>query len=152
MNCKSVQSRLSSYIDGEVKGDESLAIRDHLSGCLVCREEHDGLRNLMTLMRSLNAPEPPTDLSERIIANCRASDPRKKVASFRLPVWGYLGAAAFSMVATFMVLQMVGRSNAPSADSLGKRDITFEVQRDRLNFGSDPMSGAPLISTSYSGR
>ncbi len=152
MNCKSVLSRLSSYIDGEVKGDESLAIRDHLSACPDCREEHDGLRNLMSLMRSLNAPEPPADLSERIIANCRATDSRKKVSPFRLPAWGYFGAAAVSMIATFMVLQMVGRSNAPSPSNIGKRDISFEVQRDRLNFGSDPMSGAPLISTSYSGR
>ena len=152
MNCKSVQTRLSSYVDGEARGDESLAVREHLSSCPECQAEYEGVRQLKVLMRSLSAPEPPTDLGERIIANCRAAESRKKAIMVRIPAWGYVGVAAASIVATFFVLQVVGSKSGPTPTSFSKRDLSFELQRDRLNFGSDPMNGAPLISTSYAGR
>ena len=109
MNCKSVQSRLSSYVDGEVFGHESLAIRDHISSCCDCAEEHRCVRNLKALMRSLNVPEPPSDLGERIIANCKAAEIRRSPRLWRVPAWGYVGVAAASMVLTLIVLRTVTR-------------------------------------------
>ncbi len=153
MNCKAVQSRLSSYVDAEVFGDESLAIRDHISGCCECAEEHRSVRQLKSLMRSLNAPEPPSDLGERILANCRAAEVRRSPRLWRIPTWGYVGVATASMVLTLVVLRtLTARGQVTMGQGDAKRNLSFEVQQDRLNWGSDPTNGAPIISTSYTGR
>lgn len=49
---------LSAYIDGELTGQEMLGLRDHLSRCRECRDEHYSLKTMKYLLSSLPEKEP----------------------------------------------------------------------------------------------
>jgi len=128
MNCKSVQSRLSAYLDRELGGDELLQIRAHMSVCRECRCEADGLRTLKSLLGGIQCPEPPEDLAQRLTANMlrqRYDEPRRTV---RVSALMFAGVTACSMLATLLVLnygvarhsgesttQKIGASSSPMA-------------------------------------
>jgi len=58
VNCRRVRSLLSAYIDYELTGHEMLALRDHLSHCRECRDEHYSLKTMKYLLSALPEKEP----------------------------------------------------------------------------------------------
>jgi len=121
MNCKSVQNRLSAYLDRELGGDELLQIRAHISSCRECRNEVDGLRALKSLLGGVSCPEPPEGLSERLTASMmkmRIEEPRK---SFRVSALMFASVAACSMLATLLFLNygFSRHLNAPNSRMSG---------------------------------
>lgn len=158
MNCKSVQNRLSAYIDRELTGTEMLSVRAHLSVCEMCRIEEDGLRRLKQVLLASPAPEPPADLADRLTAAILSD--RKEVRErvpFRVPAFAFAGVAACSMAATFLVISMVQPRESKSPTATARRHsptgLAFDVQRDQAQMiGSDPTSGVPIISASTYGR
>lgn len=58
VNCRNVRTMLSAYIDGELTGHEMLAMRDHISRCRECRDEHYSLKTMKYLLSSLPEKEP----------------------------------------------------------------------------------------------
>lgn len=76
--------------------------REHLEGCLACRE---GVAESLELARLLAEPLPlpPADLTERIMARIHQPAPRKagRPAAQERLVWVALGAAAASLFPFF---------------------------------------------------
>lgn len=64
MLCSRVQNLLSAYCDRELSGAEMLPIQRHLSGCPICRQEHESLLQVKRLLGALPGAEPvrPLDL------------------------------------------------------------------------------------------
>ncbi|MGQ9632265.1 MAG: anti-sigma factor family protein [bacterium] len=58
MNCRKVQSKLSQYIDGELRGNEIEAVGEHLRTCPSCGEELRKLEILRESFLSLGVEEP----------------------------------------------------------------------------------------------
>jgi hypothetical protein len=70
MKCNTVQSKLAGYLDDAVTGaslvEERVHIREHLEGCVYCREELQRYRKLSVLLSRVPRNLPPADLAVRI--------------------------------------------------------------------------------------
>lgn len=153
MNCKSVQSRLSAYLDREMNGDELLQVRRHLSNCPDCREEEESLRTLRRLLAEAPIPEPPADLADRLTARVLAERVEvRRRSQFKLGFATFAGVAACSMLGTFLLIGSL-RSTSDADPSIAAKqeaaqeDLRFEVQRDQAYAaGFDAIGGAPVFS------
>jgi len=68
MNCQKVQSLISAYLDGELGGQEMLAIRHHLVGCRDCSDEYESLLAIKRTFGRMSPKRPADDLALRIIS------------------------------------------------------------------------------------
>lgn len=66
MNCQKVQSLISAYLDGELAGQEMLAIRHHLTDCTECAEEYESLLAIKRTFGKMRPMRPVDDLAARI--------------------------------------------------------------------------------------
>lgn len=70
MKCKTVRTRLATYLDDAitqaVRAEERVQIREHLEGCVHCRAELEGYRRLAVLLSHTPKFAPPSDLAVRI--------------------------------------------------------------------------------------
>ncbi len=56
---------ISAYLDGELSGEEAQALREHISSCSSCREEHSSLRATKSfLARAPRRAMPPELVSQ----------------------------------------------------------------------------------------
>ncbi len=150
MNCNSVQTRLSAYLDRELSGSELLELRAHLADCRECRTEETELRNLKLMLGGLEPPAPSHDLADRlccaVLQEARKSETRW---SWRKPVLTFATVAAASMLVTFFIFSLRAPNSTPPAG----QDITIDVARhEAYDVAGDPM-GAPVVSVAnYGGR
>jgi predicted anti-sigma-YlaC factor YlaD len=153
MNCKTAQDLMSAYLDRELVGRELADMRAHLGSCQACTEEYEAMSSLKHLLGGLQVPEPTPDFEQRLVASVIRSRPDELRTPERLPVrrynlFAFAGIAACSMALTMSFLSASGRPD-PVAAPVKDKNIAFEVQRDQIYAtGSDPMSGAPVISAS----
>ncbi|RYG39478.1 hypothetical protein EON81_00880 [bacterium] len=152
MNCKRVQSQLGAFLDREMTGTETLAIREHLNACESCRTEADDLARLKTMMGALPDPEPAADFEERLLRAVRAERPVERVAAPRWkPIVGFLGVAAASMAVTLTILSS-SQSKPIVSSGPQKDDIEFQVARDEAFNISDPSRGMTYFSVEHASR
>jgi len=156
MNCKSVRTQLSAYLDRELPGSEMLEMRAHLSDCRSCQEEFEALRSLKLLIANSPSPEPPADLADRLCASVLAEyrpDSRKFTSrpSFRVSLMTFAGVAACSTALTYALLNgvhSVAVKPEQQSVALTNPDLAFDVQRDQVYAaGFDATSGFPVMST-----
>jgi anti-sigma factor RsiW len=157
MNCKTVQNRLSSYLDRELPAEDLMEVRAHLHDCAQCQEEERALRTLKSLLSGARTPEPPADLAERLTAAVMAErEPVVSRRGFRLSTFSFASVAVCSMALTFVVLSAVRPSEvAPSASVTSKPNgsLALEIQRDMaFTSGTDATMGSPLISVANGGH
>jgi len=145
MNCKSVQNRLSAYLDRELGGDELLQMRSHLSLCRDCRTEAEGLRSLKALLGGVRCPEPPPDLAERLTANMlrqRYEEPKRTI---KVSALMFAGVTACSMLATLLVYGIARNSTENNVRGMGQESNVLTI--DDQFFGNT----APVISAANYG-
>jgi hypothetical protein len=76
MNCSEIHELLSGYLDGELSGDVTAKIREHLAGCDTCVDELDGFKRLSQLasgLRTLSPSDGMWDELERKLADTSAA-------------------------------------------------------------------------------
>src|SRR3954469_5618179 len=72
--------KLSAVVDGELDHDSRDKVLSHLVGCDTCRLEVDAQRRLRARMAALEAPEPSTDLMQRLMGvSSFSTAPREEV-------------------------------------------------------------------------
>jgi anti-sigma factor RsiW len=142
MNCNSVQTRLSAYLDRELSGNELLELRGHLAQCPECRAEEVALRDLKMMLGGLEAPEPSEDLCDRLCCAVMQEARKEQTRwSWRRPIITFASVAAVSMLASFFVFSL--RSTPPVAV---KKDVTMDVAANQAyDVAADPY-GAPVVS------
>ena len=152
MNCKSVQSRLSAYIDRELTGHELLSIRDHLRDCTDCRIEENAVREFKCLLGGLTEIEPPAGFADRLCASVIRSAPAPQPAfSWRRSFFTFGAVAACSMAVTFYVISP--KPVAPVVQAPVKDNVKYDVMQDQAySIGYDATSGTPVSSVSNYGR
>lgn len=150
MNCKTVQTRLSSYLDRELPANDMMEIRAHLHECADCQDEERALRSLKSILSGARAPEPPADLAERLTAAVMAErEPVVSRRGFKLSAFSFAGVAVCSMAMTFVVLSSLRPVEASaSAPSKSKPDgLALEIQRDMVySVGTDATEGSHIFS------
>jgi anti-sigma factor RsiW len=149
MNCKSVQAYLSAYLDGELCGHESMAVRDHLNRCAECEMEERQLRSLKHLLQGLPSYQPAPGFEDRLVANVRSAD-RRRQFGFRFD-WRLAGGFAMASVLVMVGVVMSDRrapAASPDPGSIARMDsISLDMTRDQLFIsGNDPLSGNRFAS------
>lgn len=78
---------ISAAVDGTLSETEAARLQSHLAQCADCRSLLRDMQDLHAALRSLPAPEPPADLTDRILANLAADNvtafPAKRAAPWR---------------------------------------------------------------------
>ena len=152
MNCKSVQSRLSAYLDRELTGQEQLSIRDHLRDCSECRSEESAIREFKCLLGGLSEIEPPADLADRLCASViRYAPAPQPMFNWRKSFLTFGAVAACSMAVTLYVTSP--KPVAPVVKAPVKDNVKYDVMQDQAySIGYDATSGTPVSSVSNYGR
>jgi len=154
MNCRCVQSKLSAYCDGELRGVESLQVRDHLRSCEVCMAELEALREATSHLQQLSqVPAPPLGAEERAVARIRSAS---GVEVRRFPQIA-LASLAFGAVLGVIVLSLFNSSLSSGSSSTATRErdaVEREIQRDQIAVGHlDSLDGSAFAHTaSFSER
>jgi len=78
MEHNDIRHRLSEYIDGSVTGEEWTAIEAHLKTCLQCSSALEELRKTIEHIKTVEEIEPPTWMTQKIMATVRAEAEKKK--------------------------------------------------------------------------
>ena len=144
MSCKSIQAKLSAYLDGEMSGVEMQTVRAHVHGCRDCQIELDGLKSIQAILREMPiTPEPSLALPSMI--QQRVSE--KRGGPVRV---GLLLALPAILLAVFFTLSRSGPKPAPDRDVAINRQLANDQIFDARN---DSTSGASLVHyTNYEGH
>ncbi len=163
MKCRTVQKRLSEYIDGRLSEELTRSIGEHCSSCDACAKELAFLKACRTRMSSLPAKAAPAGFLESLNRRLDAPEPRSGIvqtlfspARIKLP----LEAAGLFAVAALVLVILVpdearksdfgtnapehvavmkkADQNAPMADSAyrpsGTRRVLKKSSRDEKAF------------------
>jgi anti-sigma factor RsiW len=136
MKCDEVRLLLVSLADGALAGARAEAVRAHVAGCAVCREELAQLTADVELLRRDEKPEVPAYLGSRIMAGIRESQGQARSwLAAAAPVGQYglsramVGLAAVVLVAVGVwVGTVLGRGMVGPEQSLNDRLAQFGVE------------------------
>ena len=103
MNCRRSQELLTDSLEGRLAAPLEHSLKAHLAECDACRSDYESLRAVVGGLKDLSVPEPPNDLTARILDRTRpelralarelaATAPPTPV--LRLPASTWLAAAA----------------------------------------------------------
>ena len=88
MDCTNYQALMGAMLDGELSPEEEAALHTHLETCESCRKVFALLQALQGAPEA-DAPDPPVDLTERIMASVRAAAPQAVPAKKKARILGF---------------------------------------------------------------
>lgn len=88
---------LSEYLDGRLHGSQREKVSRQLNSCTTCREELEGLRATMSLLRDL--PDMPVPRNFTLAGPPPVLVAQSPPRLFRAPSWAYAGAASLAGLA-----------------------------------------------------
>lgn len=103
MNCRRSEELLSDHLEGSLTPLLERELRAHLDGCDSCRQLSTAMREGVELLQSLEVPDPPEELTSRILERTRPALLAARRQSARPgvpersspPLWyGWVAAAA----------------------------------------------------------
>lgn len=104
---------LTEYLDGRLRSQARERLEGVISGCADCRQELDGLRDTIAMLRQLPVAAPRRSF---VMAAPPAEAPEaQSMFSFRPPQWAYAGAASMAALA-LAVLVTVDASGLVAPD------------------------------------
>ncbi|MEK6651601.1 MAG: DUF2275 domain-containing protein [Nitrospirota bacterium] len=78
MECNRIQEKLSEYIEGPIPLDEKMLVEEHLKSCEKCREALSELEKTIGHIKNQKEIEPPSWLTQKVMAKIRAEAEPKK--------------------------------------------------------------------------
>src|SRR5262245_7329090 len=81
--CKTIQPRLTAYLDGELTADDGSVVRGHLRECATCRQIARDEASLRDSLRAMPPLDPPASLWAGVQARLAAAE----VADARTARW-----------------------------------------------------------------
>lgn len=100
MNCQTVLTLLDAHSAGAVAGPLRTEVETHLNECASCRSELGRIQGLVQMLRSVQVPELPADLTRRLVHGAIARAQRRRQ-------WR---ATGFAVAATLVVGVAIGFS------------------------------------------
>jgi anti-sigma factor RsiW len=76
MNCRDAIPLMHEYLDGDLNGTETVALKEHLLACRDCRALFEQFERTEALVRSLTPAPVPNDLTARIMQGIPAAKRR----------------------------------------------------------------------------
>jgi anti-sigma factor RsiW len=127
MNCKLVECKLDSYLDGELNGIEMAQIKSHIAQCPACATDLQKLRNVKQLLGSMFAPEPSYGFEERLKSAVFVPKELKR----RENLWVIaLGTCCTTAILGFAYLRLsgAGATQKTQRDNLAKTEYKRELK------------------------
>ncbi len=84
MECTNIRGKLSDYLEDVLPAEERVTIDEHLRSCESCSAELTDLRRTIERIRGLEEVEPPSWMTQKIMAKVREEGQRKKGVLQRL--------------------------------------------------------------------
>lgn len=120
-DCREWRELLGALALGHLEGDERVGLEAHLDGCAECRAELAALQPVARMLphadpeRFEAAPQPPTDLGQRIAATIEGEKGRlhKRRQRRRLGGFALGGAAAALVTAALLLFVFEGEEASP---------------------------------------
>ena len=132
MNCQETQALIQAYLDGELDLVKSLAIEEHLQGCLACSRDsqnHQAVRTALNVgSLSFRSPAP---LKKRIQSAVRQAN-RSAAPTVRGWSWRWLGVAASLVLLVFMTWSLARGSVTSSASDLLAQEVVASHVRSLM--------------------
>jgi putative zinc finger protein len=129
-DCREWRERIGALVLGQLPENERFAVEAHLEGCPACRAEAESLAPVVPLLRRADpdrlgpAPEPPSELGERIArriaAERRSKRHRRTRVRFGLAT---VGAAAAAAVAALLIFILGGSSPSSQPETVAFRSL-----------------------------
>lgn len=142
MNCKQASPLLSAYLDGELDGRDSIAVRGHVTRCPICEHELEALRSLKRALGALPAAEPPAALESRVRAALAERQATPSARGRTLP-WV---AATIAIVAIGCAALAMHHGLSDTPDVVATSEAPpIDLNQDRIYYTSDPLSGGHLL-------
>jgi len=125
MNCCFAKSRMSSYLDGELSGDEMMVMRRHVENCPACRTQYESEAAAKRLLSGLPEREATPGLELRILDAIRKTGADSPPSPANWPTGKMAFALAAAAVAMFCVFLLRGN------DSVGQPVPGNEIAYDQ---------------------
>lgn len=137
MRCEDCRSQLIEYLDGDLTGAAKTNLEAHLNQCLACRDEVHALRETLTLVAQMPAPEPSEAFWQQYLRELRhkvAPAPRLRLSDwFTVPILRPVPALA----AGILLLLAVVLSWERGPDPLPMRELTSLDLTQQLALSQD---------------
>ncbi len=166
MNCRSVESLFSSYVEDEISQEERRNLEAHLMGCRRCSLALREVRATMSMLERMPVVEPSAHFDEDIYAKIRSGEGLRPgvremilelLSPLRLRPLPMAGAGAAAVVVAFLLspvgqgllrpapaLTVASRSQAPAAGvTPGPSSGTISSQSPTLAQGNTPSVPSP---------
>lgn len=104
MNCAQASEHMMKCFDGEFNDIENAQFRQHLKNCEKCAADYESMRNILSILESDGAAEPPEDFESRIMEKVNIIEERKKRNTSR---WLTLLYNASTLVSIVLLLLYV---------------------------------------------
>ncbi|MCI3918651.1 zf-HC2 domain-containing protein [Paenibacillus sp. TRM 82003] len=119
MNCKEALPLIHEYVDGDLVGDGAVGLRAHLKDCAACTSRLNSYEKTEALVRVLEKPEAPPDLSASIMAALPPNRSRSLARWLRRhPAAATAAAFVIIMLSSMMSLWNQGTQLAVRGDDL----------------------------------
>jgi len=123
MNCKHIETRLITYLDGKASRTERREVEAHLAACAGCRTRAEEFRALWGAMDELPAVE-PSPMFDAVLRARMAAQPRPSL-------WSWLAfSPRLAFAATLLLIASVWISMRPSAppSNLAQQPMNSEAE------------------------
>jgi anti-sigma factor RsiW len=116
MNCIFSRSRMSCYVDGELSGDEMIAMRRHVEACPDCHKLLEKERGLKRMLSTLPTCETSDEFEERLLSAVRNSQTSTTAENW--PTGRMALALALAAVLVFCVFSL-RKTDSPAQPRVG---------------------------------
>ena len=137
MKCRTVQKKLSSYQDRELKPREQEEVAGHLSGCRNCRAQYAQLEKVRLTLAELAEIRPDPWFSRQVIGKIREPREQRLLPTFQ-HVFDLLRAPVMAMV-----ILIVGLTAGGYFGTLVSRSGLFPFQQNPVSYAQEE----PLFAT-----
>jgi len=125
MNCCFAKSRMSSYLDGELSGDEMLAMRRHVENCGTCRARYESESAAKRLITALPERDPSPGFEARVMDAVRTASGKEMPEHPSVwPTARMALALAAAAVAVFLVFLL--RDDSSVAQPVSGNEIAYD--------------------------
>jgi anti-sigma factor RsiW len=151
LSCARYRKRLGAFLDGELPGRQAAAVADHAAKCPACRQALAELRVLGADLAAFAVPEPPAELTARIVAAARLRRRSEEVGwkgilfgePFRFWPWTLKAASAAALLFGLGAGSFLGWTAGPRGLCLCGSVQTQTSRPAQDLYALDAFAGAP---------
>ena len=138
MDCKQCETKLESYLDGEITLSDRRDFEEHINDCTLCKNKLESLRSVQNLVQKITYTNIPAALKKNIQNQLRDYTGEESKKTNLLHWLGFGGAMATGSLATWVFMTFVLIS--PLQTQLSDEIISAHVRSLMFDHATDVKS------------